>query len=122
MIEIDTTNLTFENLPTAVGLLIEEIKALRSELLEQKTPPKDEDTWFSIDQLREYLPDHPAKATIYGWVSTRQIPHHKGNKKLRFRQSDIDNWLSGGKRKSEGELNDEAKAHQKGKRRINRYE
>ncbi len=101
--------ITFETMPKAMAYLINKVEALEKALLEknevQVTPT---DRWLNIDELKAYLPDHPAKATIYGWVSRRKIPYHKGGKKLRFLQSDIDAWLSSGKRRSENELRDEA--------------
>jgi excisionase family DNA binding protein len=99
------SEITFERLPEAVSYLISKVESLEQALQsknEQLSIPVDR--WLNIDELKEYLPDRPAKATIYGWVSSRQIPHHKGGKKLRFRQSEIDAWLSEGKRKSESEM------------------
>lgn len=96
-------------MPKAMAYLITKVEALEKVLLEKnESPAIPVDKWFNIDELKEYLPDHPAKATIYGWVSKREIPYHKGGKKLRFLQSDIDKWLSNGKRKSESELREEA--------------
>ena len=46
-----------------------------------------------MDELCAYLPSHPAKQTVYGWVSAKQIPVHKINKALAFLQSEIDEWL-----------------------------
>ena len=101
--------ITFETMPKAMAYLINKVEALEKALLEKnETPATPVDRWLNIDELKAYLPDHPAKATIYGWVSRRKIPYHKGGKKLRFLQSDIDAWLSSGKRKSENELMDKA--------------
>ena len=104
-----TEAITFETMPKAMAYLIGKVEALEKALLEKnETPTPPVDIWLNIDELKAYLPDHPAKATIYGWVSKREIPFNKGGKKLRFLQSDIDKWLSCGKRKSESELKDEA--------------
>lgn len=104
-----TETITFETMPKAMAYLIGKVEALEKALLEKnETPTPPVDRWLNIDELKAYLPDHPAKATIYGWVSKREIPFNKGGKKLRFLQSDIDKWLSCGKRKSESELKDEA--------------
>ncbi len=100
-------NITFEKLPEAVSYLIAKVDALTKALQIKIEPPKT-DCWMNIDELTGYLPDHPAKATVYGWVSNRQIPHHKGGKKLRFLKSEIDEWLSSGKRKTNGEIMGEA--------------
>lgn len=94
-----------------MAYLITKVEALEKLLTKSEVPAAPVDKWLNIDELKGYLPDHPAKATIYGWVSKREIPYHKGGKKLRFLKSDIDAWLSNGKRKSESELENEAKKY-----------
>jgi excisionase family DNA binding protein len=116
-VEIIMNEITFETMPKAMAYLISKVEALEKVLLEKSEEPAiPVDRWFNIDELKEYLPDHPAKATIYGWVSKREIPFHKGGKKLRFLQSDIDTWLSRGKHRSENELKDEANEYCRTKR------
>lgn len=101
--------ITLETMPKAMAYLINKVEALEKALLEKnEVPTTPADKWFNIDELKVYLPDHPAKSTIYGWVSRREIPFHKGGKKLRFLQSDVDAWLSSGKRRSQSELKNEA--------------
>jgi excisionase family DNA binding protein len=108
--------LTFDRLPEAVSYLIGRIESLEQALQKQnERPDAPVDGWMNIDELKEYLPDKPAKPTIYGWVSQRLIPHHKGGKKLRFRKSEIDNWLSEGKRQSAGEIEAAAQEYLTGK-------
>lgn len=76
-------------MPKAMAYLITKVEALEKVLMEKsEAPAAPMDRWLNIDELKAYLPDHPAKATIYGWVSRREIPYHKGGKKLRFLQSD----------------------------------
>jgi predicted DNA-binding transcriptional regulator AlpA len=53
-----------------------------------------------LNELCNYLPDKPAKATVYGWIHASLIPCHKGQKKLRFRKSEIDTWLLEGRKKT----------------------
>lgn len=109
---MEETKISFENLPDMVFSLISKIDSLESKL--QQTVfcnnKKEQNTkqWFNIEELRDYLPEHPSKATIYSWVSKRLIPHHKGSKSLRFSQSEIDKWLESGKRKSDLEIAEEA--------------
>lgn len=59
---------------------------------------------MTIDELRAYHPDHPARPTIYEWVGKKAIPVHKDGKKLRFLRSEIDEWLNGGRAKTQAEL------------------
>lgn len=56
------------------------------------TPPEPE--YLNIDQLREYLPQKPAKQTVYQWVHFKQIPYHKRGKSVLFKRSEIDSWIS----------------------------
>ena len=60
--------------------------------------------WFDLQELCDYLPDKPAKATIYAYVSEEKIPFHKGPKKLRFLKSEIDKWLNEGKGRGSTEI------------------
>lgn len=104
--------ITFETMPKAMEYLIGKVDALEKVLLKRnEVPAIPAITWFNIDELKEYLPDNPAKATIYGWASRKEIPYHKGGKKLRFLKSEIDEWLSSGKRKSQNELKSEAETY-----------
>ncbi len=68
----------------------------------QQKPETDQ--WFDLTELCEYLPDKPAKATVYAHVSANAIPCHKGAKKLRFLKSEIDVWLKQGKKKTVSEI------------------
>ena len=111
---METFNFSFNDLPQAMMLIYGEVKETARIVREMtKQPSEPADSWMGVDGLIDYLPDHPAKQTIYGWVSTKQIPYHKGGggrngKKLRFRKSEIDNWLSSGKVKCVADLENEA--------------
>lgn len=75
-------------------------------LLDLKHTPKEQrkpttsDSWLNLIELCDYLPDKPAKPTVYAWVNNGLIPYHKGAKRLRFLKSDIDAWLQQGRRKT----------------------
>lgn len=56
-----------------------------------------EDPLLTMEQLIDYLPEHPARQTVYGWVNFRLIPYQKHGKRLYFRKSAIDRWLSNGR-------------------------
>jgi excisionase family DNA binding protein len=90
--------LTFNDIPQAISDLRDEFISFRNLFLsgELKGLPSNEaDRWFDIDELCEYLPDKPAKPTIYAKVHTGKVPYHKrrGEKKLRFLKSEIDEWF-----------------------------
>jgi predicted DNA-binding transcriptional regulator AlpA len=80
---------------------------LRTNQQEQSEHIKN-DRWMDINELCQYHPDKPTKATVYGWVNARTIPVHKGGKKLRFLVSEIDEWLLSNRLQSQAEMVNEA--------------
>ena len=60
--------ITFNELPSAVAALIEKVDELKEIVLSKQAeaPQVVEDKWFDLDQLIGYLPEHPAKSTVYG--------------------------------------------------------
>jgi excisionase family DNA binding protein len=63
--------------------------------------------WMNVDEVRQYHPDKPARATIYKWTCERSIPFHKDGKKLRFLKSEIDEWLMKSCKKTIDDISDE---------------
>jgi hypothetical protein len=102
---MESKKITFEQLPDAISQLCADMEFLKCYILARdKNPVSEDNNWFDINQLRLYLPDKPAKATLYAYVSANTIPHHKGPKKLRFLKSEIDAWLKQGKNKTIAEI------------------
>ncbi|OFZ00336.1 MAG: hypothetical protein A3K10_08230 [Bacteroidetes bacterium RIFCSPLOWO2_12_FULL_31_6] len=100
-----TEGLTLETLPKAFTHLTNEVSEIKRLLLEKSSEqPTETDRWFDLNELCNYLPDKPAKATVYFWVHSGSIPNHKGTKKLRFLKSEIDTWLLTGKQKTVSEI------------------
>lgn len=91
--------------PSELEALIDQ--AVKKTLLTSFAASKETDEWFDLNELRRYLPDKPAKATLYGYVASKTIPHHKGPKKLRFLKSEIDCWLKESRKKTRSEIEDE---------------
>jgi hypothetical protein len=87
---------TFDKLPEMVSELCKKVDILNS-LLTNTLPEKGEDYLMAIEQFREYLPEHPAKQTIYQWIYNRSVPYEKYGKRVYFRKSNIDNWLNNGR-------------------------
>ncbi len=108
--------ISFEQLPQAVATLINEVKGLKAVLTQAKSEQSALDKWFNLQELCEYLPDRPARQTVYGWIGQRLIPFHKKGKKLQFLKSEIDTWLKTDKRKSVAELQAEAEQFVNAKR------
>lgn len=86
--------LTYNDVPRVIGRVDSKLDHL-IRLLDQSfsQTPENPNKWFDIGELREYLPDKPARATVYAWVAKGQIPTHKSSKKLTFLKSEIDQWL-----------------------------
>jgi excisionase family DNA binding protein len=91
--------LTLETLPKAFMHLLDEVKELKTLLIQknQESHPTT-DQWFDLVELCNYHPDKPRPATVYGWVFAGKIPVNKGGKKLRFLKSEIDEWLKQGRK------------------------
>jgi hypothetical protein len=89
-------NITFDQLPSAILEIDRKLDRLLNQLPFIKNPVK-EDPLLTMEQLIDYLPEHPAKQTVYGWVNFRLIPYQKFGKRLYFRQSEIDAWQSNGR-------------------------
>ena len=111
-----SNEITFEKLPQAVEYLINKVERLETLLNVQKSELPESDKWFNLQELCEYLPDRPARQTVYGWIGQRLIPFHKKGKKLQFLKSEIDSWLKADKRKSVAELQAEAQQYVTAKR------
>lgn len=108
---------TFNNLPEAVAMLLMKVEKLERLLTDRAEPEQEaEDRWLSLEELTEYLPGKPKPNTIYGWVSARKIPFYKKGKTLSFRQSEINAWLTAGRVLTMNELEAEAERHVKGRR------
>ncbi|MCM1502057.1 MAG: helix-turn-helix domain-containing protein [Bacteroidales bacterium] len=85
---MSSNSYTFEQLPSIVAMLADEIKALRAEIQHNNATPKEkEDEMMDLKGLRRFHPEHPAAPTIYKWVRTGQIPYYKTGKKLIFKKS-----------------------------------
>ena len=87
-------------MPQALNYLISKVETLEEKVneLSTKKDAPDSQEWMDIEDLRLYLPTHPAKQTIYGWVNENSIPYYKTSKKLTFRKSEIDEWIQGSRR------------------------
>jgi len=90
------------------------IENLLLDIKHNPQPPGNQsetDQWFDLTELCNYLPDKPARATVYGYVHFGKIPCHKGQKKLRFLKSEIDTWLKEGKQLTFAETAKEAEQY-----------
>ena len=108
--------LTFEQLPEAVAMLLKEVNELKSLISNRSVKNQETDKWLNLEELSKYIPDHPARQTVYGWIGQRLIPYHKKGKRLQFLKSEIDSWLMDGRRKTAAEMRAEAENYVNSKR------
>ena len=118
MNEMTEKNITFEDLPKAMTWMMDKLNELTSKVdsFNNQSVQPQTDQWMNLKELCEYLPNHPAEQTVYGWTSCHQIPFHKRGKRIMFLKSEIDTWLHDGKIKSQKELEAEAALFLKSKR------
>ena len=118
MNDMTEKNITFEDLPKAMTWMMDKLNELTSKVdnLNNQTAQPQTDQWMNLKELCEYLPNHPAEQTVYGWTSCHLIPFHKRGKRIMFLKSEIDTWLHDGKIKSQKELEAEAALFLKSKR------
>ena len=84
----------FDSLP---GMVVEINKKIDLLIADKVTQVKNEDYLMTVEDLRDYLPESPARQTVYGWVNDRRIPFDKHGRRLYFRKSKIDKWISNGR-------------------------
>lgn len=87
---------------------LDKIEGILTNLCDDKFSIKrknDTDKWFDLKGLIEYLPSKPRPQTVYDWVHKKIIPYHKSGqtKALQFLQSEIDQWIKSGRRKTQAE-------------------
>ena len=86
---------TFDELPEMVAMINRKLDWIIEQLSNPPEPEKDK--LLTVSQLKEYLPENPARQTIYGWVNDRKIPYEKHGHRLYFWRSKIDEWLRNGR-------------------------
>jgi hypothetical protein len=87
--------ITFDELPNAVMELDRKMDVLLAEF--SSKPQELNDYLMTIEELRIYIPEQPARQTVYDWIFKRKIPYEKFGKRLYFRKSVIDVWLGNGR-------------------------
>jgi len=104
-------NLTFDKLPEAVTMLTKEVSELKRLLIEKQEQPTDQpEQLLTIDEVATLL--HLTKPTVYSKVSKNELPGVcKQGKRLYFDRQTIIDWIKQGRKKSNAEIEQEAKAY-----------
>ncbi|RDV15478.1 DNA-binding protein [Pontibacter diazotrophicus] len=99
MEKLTLTTLSHDELTELVLSCVQ--KALSLALLN----PKPEEGFLNLKQAASFL--QIPESTLYGYTSKRLIPHYKRGKRLVFKQADLEQWLSEGKKKTVAEIEEE---------------
>ncbi|MFY7733736.1 MAG: helix-turn-helix domain-containing protein [Bacteroidia bacterium] len=103
--------LTFDKLPEAVIMLTKEVSELKRLLIEkQEQPTNDEpEQLLTIQEAAEFL--SLTVPTMYSKVSKGELPVMKRSKRLYFSRTELLDYLKDGRKKSNAEIEQEAKAY-----------
>ena len=104
---MEHNEISFENLPSAVAHLNNQVEELKELILRKESvsiPQKK--TPIDIEKACEII--GKAKPTVYTLVRTRQIPCYKSGKKLYFFEDELLEWIRNGRRKTMVEIEAEA--------------
>jgi excisionase family DNA binding protein len=103
--------LTFDQLPNAVTMLIKEVSELKSLLIEkqEQTPITPPEQLLTIQEAAEFL--SLTVPTIYSKVNRKELPFMKRGKRLYFSSTELMEYVKAGRKKSNAEIEQEAKAY-----------
>lgn len=96
-------HLTFEQLPEAIGRILERLDEIEQILLTSHTESVTDET-MDVKQAAAYL--KLTIPTVYSKVSRREIPFNKPGKNLHFLKSELFAWIQAGRKKTKNEIND----------------
>lgn len=54
-----------------------------------------QDNWINIEEAAGYM--GVTKDTVRNWIKKTDIPAHKSGKLLKFKRSELDEWIKSGK-------------------------
>ncbi|QQL49883.1 helix-turn-helix domain-containing protein [Mucilaginibacter ginkgonis] len=95
-------SLTFDQLPQAVGELLEKVSKIEDILNQDHAENKEPEGLFSITQAAKFL--NLSISTIYGKVCRREIPVSKQGKRLYFNKTELLEWVKSGRKRTLVEL------------------
>jgi len=103
--------LTFDKLPEAVTMLTKEVSELKRLLIEkqEQTTTEQPEQLLNIQEAAEFL--RLTVPTMYSKVSKNEIPFMKRSKRLYFSRTELMDYIKTGRKKSNAEIEQEAKAY-----------
>lgn len=94
---MESNQITFDSLPRAISSLFDEVKQIKSLILESSTVQHG-DKLMTISETSDFL--HVQKQTLYSYVSKGIIPNHKRAGRLYFSQNDLIEWVKAGNKRA----------------------
>lgn len=97
--EQNESNLSFDQLPKAVGELLTKVDYVISRLDEKKevdgsSPTQDDDQMMTMDEACQFI--GKKRSTMYSLTSERRIPYRKRGNKLYFFKKELIEWIQSG--------------------------
>jgi excisionase family DNA binding protein len=94
---MEANQITFDSLPRAISSLFDEVKQIKSLILETSTK-EAMDRLLTIQETAEFL--HVQKQTLYSYVSKGLIPNHKRAGRLYFSKNELIEWIKSGNKRA----------------------
>lgn len=86
---------SFDEMPSLLVIIMERVDTLNA-LVRGLLSGRSYSEWMDIDQLRDYLPGHITRGTVYDWIRNEGFPYYKRSKSYYFRRQEVDKWLMNG--------------------------
>jgi excisionase family DNA binding protein len=100
-------NISFDSLPAAINSLGKKLDRIERLLLEQsEQQPIASEKLLSIKEAADFL--NLSVPTIYSKVSKNEMPHMKRGKRLYFTREELLDYIKGGRKKTNSEIESEA--------------
>ena len=95
----EINNLSFDQLPKAVGELLTKVDYVISRLDEKKdadgaSPTLDDDQMMTMEEACKFI--GKKRSTMYSLTSERRIPYRKRGNKLYFFKKELVEWIQSG--------------------------
>ena len=63
-----------------------------------------DERWLTVDHICKYL--NVSNETVYKWIERRKLPAHKMGRLWKFKATEVDEWVRGGKAAYDGQSPD----------------
>lgn len=107
------SNLNFEQMPMAIVTLIEKVEKLEKIVSEKSNIPEQTEKFLTVEEAAKLL--NITKQTIYEKVSRGELPVMKRGKRLYFSNTELYEYLKGGRKKTNAEIEAEVETYLKRK-------